>query len=244
MARRSRAKCSPLVVAPAPVLVISWTDGSGLSGVTSVPIGDASDTVRPSRTSPTAATTVASVMWFNAPRRSSLPHGTRSRNHAWSAVNSSALIVAVPIRRRRLPRVLGPSGSRYPRASVTRGRIALVGPRRRARPALGVERGRPSASGAVGPRRRRGRPSAMSAAARRAMSAFALGDGRRQRRDGLDLDQLVRVAEHGHPEQRARRIVFAERVAHHAPYGRERRAVRGGNEHRGLDHIGERRTGG
>lgn len=36
-------------------------------------------------------------------------------------------------------------------------------------------------------------------------------------RDGLDLDELVGVAEHGHSEQGARDVVVAERVAHDPP---------------------------
>src|SRR5580704_985455 len=39
--------------------------------------------------------------------------------------------------------------------------------------------------------------------------------------DRFDFDQLVGVAEHGHPEQGARRIVLAERGLDHLPGGDE-----------------------
>jgi hypothetical protein len=53
--------------------VIWWTAGSGLSGVTSLAIGAASDTVRPSLTPPAAATSPAGEMLLSAPRRSAGP---------------------------------------------------------------------------------------------------------------------------------------------------------------------------
>src|SRR5262245_65519778 len=57
--------------------------------------------------------------------------------------------------------------------------------------------------------------------------------------DGLDLDQLVLVAEHRDPQQRARRIVLAERAGYLVPGGNEVGPVGAGDEHGGLQHVCE-----
>src|SRR3984957_1709890 len=91
-ARRSVAKVSPEARSGPWAEWASWcTAGSGLSAAGPW-IGAASDTVRPIRTSPAAATTSDIEMLLSAPRRSAGTHADARRSRSCSARNSASLI--------------------------------------------------------------------------------------------------------------------------------------------------------
>jgi len=66
---------------------------------------------------------------------------------------------------------------------------------------------------------------------------------RRRNRDGLDLDELARVAEDSYAEQRARRVVIAEEAGYLIPGGDQVTAIAAGDVHGRLKHIADRRPG-
>ena len=66
---------------------------------------------------------------------------------------------------------------------------------------------------------------------------------RRDHGDGFDLDQLAGPAEHGHAEQRARRVVIAERRADDIPGRSQVSPFRRGDEHGGFEHVSQRGAG-
>src|SRR5262245_29970948 len=91
MAIRSAANSRPSVPAAGAWTFRCWA-GSGLSALTWCSIGAASDTVRPSPTSPAAAWTWAGPRWLSAPRRSSGPQGTWRRSRSYSERNWASVI--------------------------------------------------------------------------------------------------------------------------------------------------------
>ncbi len=62
---------------------------------------------------------------------------------------------------------------------------------------------------------------------------------RTRQRDGLDLDELIRIAEHADAEQRARRVVVSERRRHHLPHVVQVPLVRRRHVDGCLEHIAE-----
>lgn len=63
------------------------------------------------------------------------------------------------------------------------------------------------------------------------------------RSDGLDLDQLILVAQHSDAQQRAGNVVIAERVVNDIPHHAEVRSLRRCHQHSGADDISQRCTG-
>src|SRR5215813_2471517 len=91
MAIRSAANSRPSLSARGAWTIRCWA-GSGLSALPRFSTGAASDTVRPSRTSPAAAWTWAGPRWLSAPRRSSGPQGTWPRSCSYSERNWASVI--------------------------------------------------------------------------------------------------------------------------------------------------------